>query len=91
MRVILFILIIAVAGLLIAIGTGFMSIRPTSSSEQAKTGTSSKDLPINVSQTPTFDIETGSVAVGTRRKTMTVPVLKVVPPGQQANTVNNAG
>ena len=90
MRVILFILIIAVAGLLIAIGTGFMSIRPTSTAEQAKIGTS-KDQSINVSQTPTFDIETGSVAVGTKRKTMTVPVLKVVPPGQQANTVKNAG
>jgi hypothetical protein len=43
-------------------------------------------------QTPTFDIETGSVAVGTKSTNVTVPTVRVVPPDEQANNaVANAG
>jgi hypothetical protein len=50
-----------------------------------------KGVSVQGGQTPTFDIETGSVAVGTKTSNVSVPVVKVVPPGQQANTVNQAG
>jgi hypothetical protein len=91
MRAILFILIIAIAALLLAIATGFVSIRQSRPAEPPKISASGKGLSAKGGQTPTFDIETGSVAVGTKQSKVAVPVVRVVPPGQQANTVNNAG
>ena len=42
-------------------------------------------------QTPAFDVETGSVKVGTKQTTVQVPSLQVVPPQNQAGaTTNNA-
>ena len=91
MRAILFILILAVAALLLAIATGLVSIRQTRTAEPPKISASNRGVSAKGGQTPTFDIETGSVAVGTKRSNVAVPVVKVVPPGQQANAVNNAG
>lgn len=87
MRVILFILILAVAALLIALATGFLSLHLTRAAKAPDISASGA----KGGQPPTFDIETGSVAVGTKRKNIAMPVVKVVPPGQQSNTVNNAG
>jgi hypothetical protein len=91
MRAILFILIIAVAALLLGIGTGFVRIPMTRSAKPPTVSVNGKGVSVKGGQTPTFDIETGSVAVGTKPGNVSVPVVKVVPPGQQANTVNNAG
>lgn len=91
MRVILFILILAVAGLLLAIGTGFVRIPLTRPAESPKVSINGNGVSVKGGQTPAFDIETGSVAVGTKTRKVSVPVVKVVPPGQQANSVNQAG
>ena len=91
MRIILFILILAVAALLLAIGTGFVRIPMTRSAQPPKVSVNGKGVSVKGGQTPTFDIETGSVAVGSKTSNVSVPVVKVVPPGQQANTVNQAG
>ena len=91
MRIILFILILAVAALLLGIGTGFVHIPLTRPAESPKVSVNGNGVSVKGGQTPTFDIETGSVAVGTKTSNVSVPVVKVVPPGQQANTVNQAG
>ena len=91
MRIILFILILAVAALLLAIGTGFVRIPMTRSAQPPKVSVNGKGVSVQGGQTPTFDIETGSVAVGTKTSNVSVPVVKVVPPGQQANAGNQAG
>jgi hypothetical protein len=91
MRIILFILIVVVAALLLAIGTGYLSIREIRPAQPPRISANGKGVSTNGGQTPTFDIETGSVAVGTKRSNVAVPVVRVVPPAQQANAVNNAG
>jgi hypothetical protein len=91
MRIILFILILVVAALLLALGTGFIRIPMTRSAQSPKVSVNGNGVSVKGGQTPTFDIETGSVAVGTKTSNVSVPVVKVVPPGQQANTVNQAG
>lgn len=87
----LFILILAVAALLLAVGTGFVRIPMTRSAEPPKVSVNGKGVSVKGGQTPTFDIETGSVAVGTKTSNVSVPMVKVVPPAQQANAVNQAG
>jgi hypothetical protein len=91
MRIILFILILAVAALLLGIGTGLVRIPLTRAAQSPKVSVNGNGVSVKGGQTPRFDIETGSVAVGTKASNVSVPVVKVVPPGQQANTVNQAG
>lgn len=91
MRAILFILIIAVAALLVAIATGFLDISQTRGARAPDVSVDRSGIDATGGQAPTFDVETGSVAVGTRETDVVVPTVKVVPPDRQANTVvNNA-
>lgn len=90
MRAILFILILAVVVLLIAIGTGFLDISQTRQAQAPDVSVNEGGVAASGGQTPSFDVETGSVAVGTTRANVMIPTVKVVPPGQQqSNTVTN--
>lgn len=84
MRVVIFILILAVAVLLIAIATGFLDIRQT---RGARAPDVSADNGVTASggQAPAFDIETGSVSVGTTRANVVVPTVRVNPADEQSN------
>ena len=92
MRAILFILILAVVALLIAIATGFLSITQTQTATAPNVDVSASGVNVAGGRPPAFDVETGSVAVGTR--TTNLPALKVVPPenetGQAAGNTTNA-
>lgn len=85
MRAILFILILAVVALLIAIATGFLDISQTRGAEAPDISVNRGGVAARGGQTPTFDIETGSVSVGTRRANVAVPTVKVNPPAEGAN------
>jgi hypothetical protein len=85
MRAILFILILVVVALLIAIGSGFVDINQTRPAAVPDVDATSGGVTASGGQTPAFDIETGSVAVGTTRANVVVPRLEVRPPDQQAN------
>lgn len=87
MRAILFILILAVVVLLIAIGTGFLDISQTRPAQPPDVSVDRGGVAASGGQAPTFDVETGSVAVGTKRANVVVPTVKVVPPDQQANAI----
>lgn len=90
MRAILFILILAVAVLLIAVATGFLDIRPTRSAEAPRVDVGERGVSAEGGQTPAFDIETGSVAVGTTTTNVTVPTVQVNAPANEAdNSVTN--
>ena len=90
MRAILFILILAVVVLLIAIGTGFLDISQTRPAHAPDVSVNGGGVATSGGQAPSFDVETGSVAVGTTRANVVIPTVKVVPPGQQqSNTVTN--
>jgi hypothetical protein len=88
MRAVLFILIVAVALLLIAIATGFLDIRQTRGARAPEVSTEN-GVTAQGGQTPAFDIETGTVSVGTTRANVAVPTVRVNPPDQQSNTVEN--
>lgn len=87
MRVILFILILAVGVLLAAVATGLVGIHE-------KPGAGAGEISANGvaadGHSPRFEIETGSLAVGSKRANVAVPIVKVVPP-KNNNAVNKAG
>lgn len=101
MRVILFILILAVVALIIAVATGFLDISQTRQAKAPQISTTANGVTARGGQSPTFDVETGSVSVGTEQRQVAVPTLQVNPPdqdaqGQQAqnstaNATSNAG
>ena len=103
MRAILLILIIAVVALIAAFGTGLIDIRQTSPAVAPSVQSSNGKLTTQAGQAPTFDIETGSVGVGTSNRTVNVPSIEVkrqgttvavpqveVRPPAEANTTNTA-
>ena len=96
MRAILLILIIAVVALLIAFATGFLKISQTREARAPDVSASVNGVAARGGQPPTFDIETGSVSVGTTQKNVAVPTVRVNPANRQAqqpdeNVATNAG
>jgi hypothetical protein len=89
MRAILFILIVAVVGLLIAVATGFLDVTQTREAQAPDVDLNASGVAAEGGQTPAFDIETGSVSVGTRRANVVVPTVRVNPPENQAEGAAN--
>lgn len=91
MRAVLFILILAVVAVLIAVATGFLDISQTREAKAPQISATANGVTARGGQTPTFDVETGSVSVSTRQAN--VPALQVNPPeskdDQSANAVSN--
>lgn len=92
MRAILFILIIAVLVVIAGIATGFLNINQIRSAKAPQISTTGNGVTAKGGQAPAFDVETGSVKVGTKQATVKVPALVVEKPGQNqaAATTNNA-
>ena len=94
MRAVILVLILAVVALIIAIQTGLLDIRQTRSAEAPEITANGAGVTATGGQTPTFDVETGKVAVGSRPENVTVqvPTLEVRPPAEanQAATTNSA-
>jgi hypothetical protein len=91
MRALLLILIIAVVAILIALASGFLNINQTREAKAPEVGTTSNGVTARGGQTPAFDVETGSVKVGTKATTVKVPALVVEKPARnQAAATNNA-
>ena len=82
MRAIILILILAVVALIVAIQTGFLDIRQTRGAEAPDVAASANGVTAAGGQAPAFDIETGTVAVGTKPENVTVqvPTVSVRPP-----------
>ena len=80
MRAILALLIVALVLVVAAIATGYLNIRQIRGSPPAITATRN-GVSASGGQPPAFDVETGSVKVGTKETTVKVPVLNVQKPG----------
>lgn len=89
MRAIIFILILVVVAALIAVATGFVDISQIRGAKAPEVKATENGITARGGQTPTFDVETGSVAVGTTQANVVVPTVKVIPPEQQSNQVAN--
>ncbi|HUG45034.1 MAG TPA: hypothetical protein VMK31_00800 [Sphingomicrobium sp.] len=90
MRIILFILIVLVVGLLIALASGLLSITQTQPARTPEVQIGSDGVGASGGQAPAFDIETGTVSI--EETTRNVPTLNVRPAeqGGEDNQGNSA-
>jgi hypothetical protein len=79
MRAILLLLILLVVGVIAAVATGFLDIDQTRSAEVPNISTSREGVVAQGGQTPKFEVDTGSVAIGKGEATVPVPRLEVRP------------
>ena len=89
MRAVIFILIILVILALIAVWTGFVDINQIRGAKAPQISATHNGITAKGGQAPAFDVETGSVKVGTQQTTVKVPSLQVQPPQNQAAPVTN--
>jgi len=86
MRALIFVLIVAIILVVAALATGFVNIARVGGQAAEVNGVNAKGA-----QAPPFDVETGSVKVGTKETTVKVPALIVQKPGREPKApVTNA-
>ena len=89
MRAVLLVLILAVVAIIVAVASGLLDINQIRGARAPDIDASRNGVTATGGQTPAFDIETGSVGVGTRDATVKVPALKVNPAGNDAAPAQN--
>ena len=90
MRAIIMVLILAVVLILAGIGTGFIDINQIRGAKAPDIATTENGVVARGGQTPAFDVETGSVTVGTKDTTVKVPEVRVDQPADnQAAPASN--
>jgi hypothetical protein len=92
MRAVLILLILAVVALIILVATGLLDINQTRPAEAPQVSVNGKGITATGGQTPAFDVETGTVSVGTNQVNVAVPApsVKVNPAdGNQAQPATN--
>jgi len=77
MRAILLILILAVVALIAAIGTGLIDVSQTRGARAPTVAASDGTIRAQGGQSPAFEVQTGSVEVGTRDANIAVPRIEV--------------
>jgi hypothetical protein len=92
LRSIVFILILAVIVVIGGIATGLIDINQIRGAKAPDIAATSNGVTAKGGQAPAFDVQTGSVKVGTAEKTVRVPTLEVQKPAdnQAAPATNNA-
>jgi hypothetical protein len=92
MRAVLFILIVAIIVIIAAVATGFLNVNQIRGGQAPQLTATRNGVTAKGGQAPAFDVETGSVKVGSQPATVKVPTLVVEKPGhnQAAATANNA-
>jgi hypothetical protein len=90
MRALLLILILIVLALIAAVATGFVDISQIRGAKAPQISATHNGVQAKGGQTPAFDVQTGSVEIGTKNATVTVPALEVKRPANQvqANITN---
>lgn len=77
MRAILLVLIIAVVALIAAIQTGLIDVSQTRGARAPHVEASNGAIRARAGQSPAFEVQTGSVEVGTRDANVAVPTVEV--------------
>ena len=89
MRAILLVLILAVVAIIAAVATGFLDINQVRGAKAPDIDATRNGVSAQGGQAPAFDVDTGSVAVGTQETTVKVPVVKVNPANKDAAPAQN--
>jgi hypothetical protein len=82
MRAVLLILIVALIAVIAGVSTGFLNINQIRAARAPSVAATSNGIAAKGGQAPAFDVETGSVKVGTTEAKMKVPKLVVEKPTQ---------
>ena len=77
MRAILLILILAVVALIAAFATGYVDVSQTREASAPEIKASDGAIQAQGGQSPAFEVQTGSVVVGTREADVSVPKIEV--------------
>ena len=77
MRAILLILIVAVVALIAGFATGYIDISQTREAQAPKIETGDGAIRATGGQSPAFEVQTGSVEVGTQEANVAVPKIEV--------------
>jgi len=89
MRSVILILLLVIVAIIAAIATGYVNINQTRGAKPPQISATGNGVVARGGQAPAFDVETGSVKVGTTNTTVKVPKLEVVPPQNQAAAATN--
>jgi hypothetical protein len=92
MRSVLLVLIVAIVVVVVGIASGFLNISQIRGAQAPEVTATRNGVTAKGGQAPAFDVETGSVKVGTSDAKVKVPTLVVEKPGrkQAAATTNNS-
>jgi hypothetical protein len=77
MRAVILVLILAVVAAIVLVATGLININQTRPAAAPSVSVNSNGVTATGGQTPAFDVETGTVSVGTNQANVTVPVPSV--------------
>ena len=89
MRAVILVLVIVILVVIAGIATGYIDINQTRGAKAPEISATANGVVAKGGQAPAFDVETGSVKVGTSNTTVKVPKLEVVPPQNQAAAATN--
>ena len=92
MRAVLLVLILAVVALIVLVATGLLDINQSRPAKAPEVSVTQNGITATGGQTPAFDVETGTVSVGTDQKDVSVPVPTVrvnAAQGNQTQPVTN--
>ena len=89
MRAVILILIIIILAIIAAIATGFLDINQIRGARAPQVSTTQNGVVTKGGQAPAFDVQTGSVTVGSKETTVKVPALEVQKPGNQLEPATN--
>jgi uncharacterized protein involved in outer membrane biogenesis len=80
MRAIILVLIVVVVAVIAAVATGLLDINQVRPARAPQVSATHNGVVAKGGQAPSFDVETGSVTVGSQQKTVKVPTLSVDKP-----------
>jgi type 1 fimbria pilin len=89
MRAVLLILIIVVVVLIAGVGSGYININQIRGAEVPSVSATSNGVVAKGGHPPSFDVQTGSVEIGTRNATVKLPEVQVKPPANRGETTSN--
>jgi len=90
MRAVIFILILVILVIVAGVSTGFLNINQIRGAKAPEVTATSNGISAKGGQAPAFDVETGSVKVGTKETSVKVPTLDVQKAGRNEAATNNA-
>jgi len=89
MRAVILILVAVILAIIAAIATGLLDINQIRGAQAPQVSATRNGVVTKGGQAPAFDVQTGSVKVGTKETTVRVPALEVQRPGAAANVATN--